>query len=164
MSGVINRQARPTPMAFRNAVSRWRGAATGLLLALGGLPAFAIPAVQAGDTLTATGARLAPVVAAPGINDIRRSVDLQGDQPSISFVTARTAGGALLIRTRNGYFLPWSGRDEDLTDCGFAPANGTLEFKILKQDLADMLMPVTVTVGYRTAGGVKFGTFEIGAK
>jgi len=133
------------------------------LLAFGGLPAFATPAA-AGDTLTSAGIRLAAVSVSAGTQDIRRPVDLAGDQPLASYVTARTASGARLMRTRQGYWLPWSGREEELSDAGVAAQGGTLEFKILKEELTAASLPITVSIGYRTAAGLKFGTFEINAK
>ena len=68
------------------------------------------------------------------------------------------------MRTRQGYWLPWSGREDDLLDVGFVPRSGQLEYKLLKEDLPTPQLPVTVTVGYRTAAGVKFGFFELRAK
>lgn len=125
--------------------------------------ALGSPAALAGESLTTEGAWLQHVVLPAGAPDLRRSVDLNGDQPIATYVTARTAGGAMLMRTRNGYWLPWSGRVEDLADNGFAASAGTLEFKLTKETLPAQTLPLTVTVGYRTAAGVKFGMFEIRA-
>lgn len=164
MLGVFNRQVISALGASVGTMRRKRRVAAGLaFLAFGGLPAFAIPAV-AGDALSSAGGRLSAVAVGPGLQDIRRSVDLAGDQPLAAYVTARTASGAMLMRTRQGYWLPWSGRAEDLSDTGAAAKNNALEFKILKEELAAASLPITVTVGYRTAAEVKFGTFEIIAK
>lgn len=164
MLGVSHRQVVSAPGASVGTMRRKRRVAAGLaLLAFGGLPAFALPAT-AGDALSSAGVRLAAVAVGPGSQDIRRSVDLAGDQPLATYVTARTASGAMLMRTRQGYWLPWSGRAEELSDTGTAAKNGALEFKILKEELTAASLPVTVTVGYRTAAGLKFGTFEIIAK
>ena len=134
-----------------------------VLLALGGLPAFAT-AAAAGDTLSDKGVRLSAVSVGPGAQDIRRSVDLGGDQPIASYVTARSPAGAMLMRTRQGYWLPWTGRNEDLSDTGATAKDGTLEFKILKEELTAASLPITVSIGYRSAAGLKFGTFDITAK
>ncbi len=164
MLGVINRQVISAPGAPVGTERRKRCAAAGLaLLAFGGLPAFAMPAAAA-EALTSAGVRLPAVVVSPGSQDIRRSVDLAGDQPVASYVSARTASGAMLMRTRQGYWLPWSGRTEELSDAGATVQGGALEFKILKEELTASSLPITVSIGYRTAAGLKFGTFEIIAK
>lgn len=161
MLGVINRQAAMTPRASTAIAPRLRGAAAVACLAVWGLPGFA----AAGDTLKIGGTSLTPIVVQRGAPvDVRRSVDLNGDQPLASYVTAIGRSNEQFIRTRQGYWLPWSGREEDLTDAGFAAKSGTLEFKLAKEDFAGVLLPVTVTIGYRTAAGIKFGSFEIQAK
>ena len=96
--------------------------------------------------------------------DLRRVVSLNGDQPLATYMTAHNASGAQLVRTRQGYWLPWSGREEDLSDVGLTPQSGTLEYKLLKEDLPTVQLPITVAIGYRTAQGVKFGVFEIRAQ
>ncbi len=131
------------------------------MLAAALLPA-ATPAYAA-DKLTLTGARLLHVVPPTGGGDLRRSVDLGGDVPTATYVSARTRGGALMVRTRAGYWLPWSGREEDLADNGFTAAGGTLEFKLMKESLPEAALPITITIGYRTSAGLKFGIFEIRA-
>lgn len=118
---------------------------------------------ETADKLTLTGARLSHVVLPSSGADLRRAVDLGGDVPTATYVSARTRGGALMVRTRGGYWLPWSGHAEDLADNGFAAAGGMLEFKVLKESLPEAALPITVTIGYRTAAGVKFGMFEIRA-
>jgi hypothetical protein len=165
MLGVINRQVISALGAQGGNARRKRLAMAAMaLLALGGLPAFPVPAF-AGDTLSDKGVRLTAVSVSPGAQDIRRSVDLGGDQPIASYVTARSPAGAMLMRTRQGYWLPWSGRSEELIDTGVTATGGTLEFKILKEELAAAHLPITVSIGYRTAAGLsKFGTFDITAK
>jgi hypothetical protein len=164
MSGDRGQHVLPRPATLCTAVAHRDGPAAAILL----FCAFVIfillawPA-RAGDQLTLAGARLSHVVAQSGACDLRRSVDLGGDQPTATYVAARTAGGALLMRTRAGYWLTWSGREEDLTDNGFAASNGALEFKLVKESLPAAALPMTVTIAYRTAAGVKFGMFEIRA-
>lgn len=135
------------------------------LLFAAGLPGFPATAVQAGDVLTTAGARLEPSFVQPGVpSDVRRVVALNGDVPLATYLTARSVSGANLVRTRQGYWLPWSGRVEDLADAGFQAQSGTIEFKLLKEELSRAQLPITVSVGYRAASGVKFGTFEIRAQ
>ncbi len=162
MSGDWGEQVLSRPATPFNAVLHWDAPALAILLTFAAL-VFAPASARAGEQLSATGARLAHVVLQSGAPDLRRAVDLGGDAPSATYVTARTAGGAMLMRTRHGYWLPWSGREGDLADNGFAASGGTLEFKLLKESLPAASLPVTVTIGYRTAAGVKFGWFEIRA-
>lgn len=156
-------QVLTRPKARINAALRRGTPALAILLACC-LLLPASPAALAGDTLTAKGARLTPIFMPASGADLRRSVDLGADQPIATYVTARTVGGALLVRTRNGYWLPWSGREEDLADNGFTAANGALEFKLLKEAIPASNLPMTVTIGYRTAAGMKFGMFEVRAQ
>jgi len=165
MLGVINRQATTTRQASTNTAPRLCGAMAAVCLVVGGLPGFAIPSALAGDTLKIGGTGLTPIVVQRGVPmDIRRSVDLNGDQPLASYVTAIGRTNENLMRTRQGYWLPWSGREDDLADAGFAARSGALEFKLAKEDFTGVSLPVTVTIGYRTAAGIKFGSFEIQAK
>jgi hypothetical protein len=154
-------QVLPRPAKLFAAIPRGYASAFALLLAAA---FFACPPpAQAAEKLSLPGARLEHAVLPPGGADLRRSVDLGGDAPSATYVTARTRGGAMMQRTRHGYWLPWSGREEDLADNGFAASGGALEFKVLKEALPETALPITVTLGYRTAVGVKFGMFEIRA-
>jgi hypothetical protein len=165
MLGVINRQASATREASTATAAQIRAAAAVVCLALAGLPGFAALPARAGDVLKPGGATLSPVVIQPGVaNDVRRAVDLNGDRPLASYITAQSASGAMLVRTRQGYWLPWSGREEDLADAGLSPRGDVLEFKLLKEDLPAAALPITVSIGYRTAAGIKFGTFEIRAR
>lgn len=135
------------------------------LLLVVGLPGFTASAAQAGDVLTLDGARLEPTLVSAGVPaDIRRTVTLNGDVPLVTYATARNVSGANFVRTRQGYWLPWSGRAEDLLDAGFQAQSGSIEFKLLKEDLPRAQLPITVSIGYRAASGIKFGTFEIRAQ
>ena len=96
--------------------------------------------------------------------DIRRVVTLNGDAPLVTYATARNVSGANFVRTRQGYWLPWSGRTEDLLDAGFQAQSGSIEFKLLKEELPRAQLPITVSIGYRAASGIKFDTFEIRAQ
>lgn len=165
MLGVIYRQASSARHALSATASRLRDAAAVALLLAVGLPGFTASAVQAGDVLTLDGARLEPVLVSTGVAvDIRRMVTLNGDVPLVTYATARNVSGANFVRTRQGYWLPWSGRAEDLLDAGFQAQSGSIEFKLLKEDLPRAQLPITVSIGYRAASGIKFGTFEIRAQ
>lgn len=165
MLGVIYRQASLARHALTATASRLRDAATVALLLAVGLPGFTASAVQAGDVLTLDGARLDPIMVPAGVPaDIRRVVTLNGDVPLVTYATARSVSGASYVRTRQGYWLPWSGRAEDLLDAGFQAQSGSIEFKLLKEELPRTHLPITVSIGYRAASGIKFGTFEIRAQ
>lgn len=165
MLGVINRQVSAVRPAQLSTVRQQCLAAAVAFTLVVGLPGFAHPVAHAADVLTADGASLSASVVKPGIpTDLRRVVTLNGDQPIATYITAHNASGTQFVRTRQGYWLPWSGREEDLSDIGLTAQSGTLEYKLLKEDLPAVQLPVTVAIGYRTAQGLKFGVFEIRAQ
>lgn len=165
MLGVINRQASRARQAPHTSASRLRGGMAAALLLAIALPAFSASAVQAGDVLASSGAALSPIVLDAGAStDVRRVVSLNGDQPVAVYAMASGSTGTRYVRTRQGYWLPWSGRTEDLVDAGFTAQGGQIEYKLLKEELPRSQLPITVTVAYRTAAEIKFGFFEIRSK
>ncbi len=165
MLGVINRQASAARSAPLFSAAQRRAAAAVAFVLVAGLPGFTTQAAYAADVLTVVGASLDPSFVKTSITvDVRRVVTLNGDQPIATYMTARNVSGTQLVRTRQGYWLPWTGRAEDLADAGLTAQSGTLEYKLLKEDLSGAQLPITVSIGYRTAQGIKFGTFEIRAQ
>ncbi|MBM3489537.1 MAG: hypothetical protein FJX68_03665 [Alphaproteobacteria bacterium] len=126
-------------------------AGLGLLVALG---------AQA-ETLNSKGARLAPVKVPIAAANVGKTVELGGDVPTASHVMASMPDGRSLQRTNQGYWLPWDGTPASLIDNGFQPTGGLLTFKVLKEDLTQRFLPVTVTVAYRAGGQLKFGVFDV---
>lgn len=115
----------------------------------------------AGD-LTEKGARLDPIGVDPASVTVERSVALTGDAPVSTHVTALTGAGKRLQRTNEGYWIPWTGRLDELVDNGFASSGDRLRFKVLKdEDMRGELFPVRVMIGYKTADSFKFGIFEL---
>lgn len=118
-------------------------------------------AASAAESLATQGARLADVRVAPAAADISRTVALEGDAPTATFVMAHMPDGRSLQRTNLGYWQPWDGDPDSLIDNGFQPANGELTFKVLKEDISGRFFPITVTLAYRVGEQVKFGVFQI---
>ena len=165
MLGVINRQASRARQAPSTTASRLRGGVVAALLLAVSLPSVTATAVQAGDVLTSGGVALTPILLQAGVpTDVRRAINLNGDQPIAVYVMASGSTGTRYVRTRQGYWLPWSGRIEDLVDAGFAPQGGQIEYKLVKEELPRSQLPITVTVAYRTAAEIKFGFFELRSK
>jgi len=113
------------------------------------------------ESLAVEGARLENVTLAPAAANVARTVALNGDAPTATYVVAHTPGGQALQRTNLGYWHPWDGDVRSLVDNGFRPAGGSLTFKILKEDLSARFFPIRVTIAYRVGEQVKFGVFQI---
>jgi hypothetical protein len=115
----------------------------------------------AAESLTVAGAALESVAVAPAAANLTRTVALNGDAPTATYVMAHMPDGRTLQRTNLGYWQPWDGKLDSLVDNGFRPAAGDLTFKILKEDISGRFFPITVTLAYRTGEAVKFGVFQI---
>lgn len=90
------------------------------------------------------------------------TVDLNGDVPLGTYVTARFQNNAPRQRLANGFWVPWDERTESLTDTGFeATADGTLTFPIVDESLAGRFLPIVFTVSYQYEGGLKSGYIVI---
>lgn len=122
-------------------------------------------AAAAAEKLSAAGVALADITvnpAAVAATGVTRTVDLSGDTPTATFVTAHLPDGKHLQRSNLGYWLPWDGQVDSLID-NRLPLNGdgTVTFKVVKEDLSDKMFPIAVTLAYATGGQVKFGVFQI---
>ena len=127
-----------------------------------GLPLWAGVSMASAGELSVNGVRLAPVVlqnTAEGV--VEKSVALDGDTPEASFVVVQMPGGASLMRSREGVFLPWDRDTAHLADNGFEAVDGRLLFKVLNQDMTSSNFPIRVTLYYRAAGSLKFGYFDV---
>ena len=119
----------------------------------------------AAEKLTVAGAALADVTVNPATvatTGISRKIDLAGDAPTATHVTAHLPDGRHLQRSNLGYWLPWDGDVDSLID-NRLPLNGdgTVTFKVLKEDLSDKMFPIAVTLAYTVGEQVKFGVFQI---
>lgn len=144
-------------MAVLDGLARLAAAATlAMLVAL--LPGPA----QAAEQLSATGARLADVtVDVTDIVTLTRTISLDGDSPGAFYVTANMADGRRLQRNNLGYWVPWNGQRDSLIDNQFPVGDDQVTYKILRQNIADLFFPITITLGYRVDGVVKFGVFNV---
>jgi ribosomal protein L14 len=119
-------------------------------------------AAQALDRLSATGARLAPeVVADPRKAVVVRTVDLQGDVPSATYVMAHDLTNRMLQRTNDGYWIAWDRKLTSLVDNQITPQNGKLVFKVFAEDISAAQFPLSITLAYKVGDVVKYGVFPV---
>ena len=112
--------------------------------------------------IVAWGSKLPPVTVDIKQASLNLQIDLGKDIPLETFVTAHTPAGNVLQRTNLGYWIPWSGRINDLVN-NFSTQHGKqIHFKILKdENLSKELFPIRIMVAYKTAAEFKFGVFEL---
>lgn len=131
--------------------------AVGIATALGTAPAAAADLHR----LTADGARLGTLETAGPVSDLRFTVALDGDVPESTHVWASIGGSGLRQRTNEGYWVPWNGDPGTLVDNGFTAKDGAVEFKVLDEDVSEDNHGITIAVGYRAGGVLKYGVFGI---
>ena len=113
------------------------------------------------ETLSETGSRLADVTIDPKSADVTRTVALNGDKPTATYVMAHGADGTTLMRNNLGYWEPWDSDLNKLIDNRFTASGDNLTFKVVDQDISDRLFPIRVVIAYRTADALKFGVFQV---
>lgn len=92
-------------------------------------------------------------------------VEIGDDVPLKTHITAHTPAGNILQRTNLGYWVPWSGKLNDLVDTFSPKTNKAINFKIFKDDdLTEELFPIKIMVAYRTATELKFGVFDLSGR
>ena len=92
-------------------------------------------------------------------------VEIGGDIPLKTHITAHTPAGNMLQRTNLGYWVPWSGKLDDLMDTFSPKSSNAINFKIFKDDdLSEELFPIKIMVAYRTATELKFGVFDLAGR
>ena len=92
-------------------------------------------------------------------------VEIGDDVPLKTHITAHTPAGNMLQRTNLGYWVPWSGKLNDLVDTFSPETNNAINFKIFKDDdLSEELFPIKIMVAYRTATELKFGVFDLAGR
>lgn len=116
----------------------------------------------AADKLSATGARLDT----EKLTDITkavitRTVELNGDVPTATYVIARGLTNQLLQRTNDGYWIPWDSQQSSLIDNKLTVQGGKLVYKVLSEDLSGALFPLSVTLAYTADGAFKYGVFAV---
>ncbi len=113
-------------------------------------------------TLTKLGAILPPVVINPKNVSLNVKVNVQNEEPSSTFVTAHTASGSVLQRNNLGYWIPWSGKLDELINNFSSQTGNELFIKVLKEEnMSTEMFPIRITVGYETSSGLKFGVLEL---
>jgi hypothetical protein len=140
---------------IRQQLAWWLGSALAV--------ALSAASASAADKLTVQGVVLSrvqvPNLAAAAIS---RTIEIDaGEVVAATYVSLRTADGKYLQRNNDGYWLTWSGSRDALLDNYFQPVGNQLTFKVLKQDISQQSFPLTVSISYRSAAGVKFGVFEV---
>lgn len=112
--------------------------------------------------LSAEGAAFSSIKVTPVSVTLELQVDLQGDTPIATHVSAHPAGGGALMRTNLGYWVPWDGSLASLSDTHAPIANGIARFKLFNQeDMSSELFPIRITLSYRTESSFKFGVVEL---
>ncbi len=112
--------------------------------------------------IVAWGSKLPPVTVDIKQASLNLQIGLGKDIPLETFVTAHTPAGNVLQRTNLGYWVPWSGRINDLVNNFSTQKDNKINFKILKdEDLSRELFPIRIMVAYKTVAAFKFGVFEL---
>lgn len=134
--------------------------AAGVLLAAwaSALPAAADGAVH---RLDPKGTMLGVLVTDGRLADLRFTVDLGGDVPLATHVWAVVGSSERRQRTNEGYWISWNGDTESLIDNHFPVVDGKVVFKVLKEDIGPDNHGVTVSTGYRTPEGLKYGYYGL---
>ena len=111
--------------------------------------------------LASEGAALDTLNINPSDVNLTKEIDLGSDVPLETYVMRHAVAGSAQQRTASGDWIPWDGTEETLTDNGFAPLNGRLQFNIVQGDLSNELFPISYSVAYRSESGLKFGVFQV---
>jgi hypothetical protein len=113
-------------------------------------------------TLTKLGAILPPIVINAENVSLTVKVNVENENPSSTFVTAHTASGSVLQRNNLGYWIPWSGKLDELINNFSNQTGNELLIKILKEEnMSNEMFPIRITVGYETSSVLKFGVLEL---
>ena len=122
------------------------------------------PADAIEHVLTEKGARLGVLHTSGKIDDLRFTVNLNGDQPLATYVWATVGSNDRRVRTNEGYWLPWNGDVATLIDNHFPIKDGKVTFKVLDEDIGIDNHGVTISVGYKVGDTLKYGIFGVQPK
>ncbi|MEO0363388.1 MAG: hypothetical protein AAF322_19860 [Pseudomonadota bacterium] len=126
---------------------------------LGAAVAALAASAGAAERLTAEGASL-PGVAFPQGGPLEARVDVAGEEViEVHTILRPASSNVALMRDRDGFWTDWSGRREDLIPAAAKREGDELVFKIFETPPAGT-PAMLITIAYRTAEGLKFGTFE----
>lgn len=123
--------------------------------------ALPVTADEAVHRLTEAGARLGTLFTDGKIDNLRLTVALDGDVPEATHVWAVVGGSQLRQRTNEGYWIDWNGTIEGLIDNRFPVENDTVVFKVMDENIGVDNMGVTISIGYRAGGVLKYGLFGL---
>lgn len=139
-----------------------RGALFAAAIWVGGV-VLATPVMADGSVhrLTEDGARLGTLFTDGKVDDLRFTVALDGDVPDATHVWAIVGGSKLRQRTNDGYWIEWNGQLEDLVDSRFPVDNDTVVFKVIDEDIGVDNLGVTILIGYRIDGVLKYGLYGL---
>ena len=113
-------------------------------------------------TLSEAGTLLGRVHVSELSTSLRLTVDLSGDVPQNTYVTARFQNNRPQQRISGGDWQVWNEQSDSLVDNEFlSNEDGTLTFDLVAQDLTQSFLPIIFTVSYRTENGFKSGYLVI---
>jgi hypothetical protein len=135
-------------------MGRWVGVA--LMLAPWAWTAHAEPA-----RLTPMGTDLGRLIAPAELSDFNVVVDISGDRPERPFVIARFQNNQPMMQGADGTWWPWDGDEASLQQVGVASAGTALAFAVAARALPIRFFPVTISIGYWSAGVMTFGHFTV---
>jgi len=138
---------------------------TSILFLLLSLSATTISAASENLELVTWGSVLPNAMIDTNRASLNVQVEIGGDIPLKTHITAHTPAGNMLQRTNLGYWVPWSGKLDDLIDTFSPKSSNAINFKIFKDDdLSEELFPIKIMVAYRTATELKFGVFDLAGR
>ncbi len=140
--------------------ARYALIAAALWLAGAGI-ASPITADEGVHRLTEAGAELGILYTGGAVDDLRFTVVLDGDTPESTHVWAIVGGYSFRQRTNDGYWIEWNGQLDDLVDSRFPVDNDTVVFKVIDEDIGIDNLGVTILIGYRAGGLLKYGLFGL---
>ena len=146
---------------MKNSVSR---ATQSLAAALAVAGVMNVAVARAADeifVLTEEGAQLGITSTTGKIDDLRFSVDLQGDVPTATYVWGTVGSNGFRVRTNEGYWIPFNGDPDKLIDNRVPVVDGKVQFKILDEDIGADNQGVGINIGYRAGGVLKYGAYAI---
>ncbi|MEX2517866.1 MAG: hypothetical protein WD969_00885 [Paracoccaceae bacterium] len=113
----------------------------------------------AAERLSDAGAALAPVAFAPG-GALEARIDAGGDEVLAVHALMRPAStNQLWMRDRDGFWTEWDGDEAALLPSAARREGDDLVYKIFTAPPAGV-NAMTITLAYRTPGGLKYGWFD----
>lgn len=111
--------------------------------------------------LTEQGVMLGTLTTAGDVGDLRFTVDLAGKIPTSSHVWVIVGGAQLRQRTNDGYWIPWSGRLDELIDNRFPVIDGRIEFKVVDGTVGEDNQGLSFVIAYKVGPTLKYGVYGV---